>query len=85
MSQERTANLVLVTAADTPPEEEIRRSLGSAGYGIKSSALVYAKTTNCRTLKFTVQWQGKPADTHIPTLLTQLANHADVRELEWNP
>jgi hypothetical protein len=24
MSQERTANLVLVTAADTPPEEEIK-------------------------------------------------------------
>jgi putative Mg2+ transporter-C (MgtC) family protein len=83
MSQERTANLVLVSAADTPPEEE--GSLGSAGYRIKSSALVFAKTTNCRTLKFTVQWQGKPADTHIPTFLTQFANHPDVRELEWNP
>jgi hypothetical protein len=85
MSQERTANLVLVTAADTPPEEKNKTQSCSAGYRIKSSSLVYAKTTNCRTLKFTVQWQGKPADTHIPTFLTQLANHPDVRELVWNP
>jgi putative Mg2+ transporter-C (MgtC) family protein len=83
MKQEQHGTLILTTARDHPPEEEIQATVRKAGYKISISSVAYASQTEQRQLKFNLQWRGVPQSADEPPFLRQLLKDQRVSAAHW--
>lgn len=82
MKQEQHGTLILATACDYPPEEEIQATVRKAGYKISISSVAYASPEQ-RQLEFKLQWRGVPQSADAPPFLRQLLKDQGVSAAQW--
>ena len=71
MKQKQHGVLSLTTEPARPTEEEIRATLGKAGYRMSISSVAYVSQTNQRQLEFNLQWRGVPQRSEVPPFLKE--------------
>jgi hypothetical protein len=59
--------------------------LRAAGFHIDLWKVAYLDRAQARTLKCQVKWRAKHSQTRPPAFLKQLAQHARVLDIQWNP
>jgi putative Mg2+ transporter-C (MgtC) family protein len=83
MKQEQHGILSLTTGPGQPTEEEIRATIGKAGYRVSISSVAYVNQTERRQLEFNLQWRGLPQSSREPPFLKEFAGDERVWEAQW--
>jgi len=83
MKQEQHGILSLTTEPARPTEEEIRATVGKAGYKISISSVAYVSQTNQRQLEFNLQWRGVPQSSDVPPFLKEFLGDQHVSAAQW--
>jgi putative Mg2+ transporter-C (MgtC) family protein len=83
MKQEQHGTLLLTTARDQPPEEEIQTTVRKAGYKISISSVAYGSQAEQRQLEFKLQWRGVPENADAPPFLRNLLKDQRVTAAQW--
>lgn len=85
MPHDRQGTLILVSTVEGPSESEIRARLGSEQFTVISAGKVYSDNATLRELRLGIQWRTRGKQAKTPSLVEELAYHAAVRKVEWNP
>ena len=83
--QERHASLLLVADSNGPTEDEITGVLYKGGFHITTIAVSFTAGCKVREYDCDVKWSGHITDVKSPAFLEQLAQHAGVQKVSWNP
>jgi len=83
MKQEQHGILSLTTEHGRPTEEEIRATVGKAGYKISISSISYVGQTDRRQLEFNLQWRGVPQSAEVPPFLEEFLGDQRVSAAQW--
>ncbi|HLK18359.1 MAG TPA: MgtC/SapB family protein [Bryobacteraceae bacterium] len=85
MKQDHLAKLLVVTGAEGPGENEIRRILETGGFKITSCALATTQDAAGMELNCDVHWQAKPSETKVPEEVRTLMARPGVSRVAWTP
>jgi putative Mg2+ transporter-C (MgtC) family protein len=83
MKQEQHGVLSLTTEAGQPTEEEIRATVGKAGYKISISSVAYLSQRKQRQLELHLQWRGVPQSSEVPPFLKDFLGDQHVSAAQW--
>lgn len=85
IKQDHLAKLLVVTDAEGPGENEIRRILETGGFKITSCALAATRDTDGLELNCDVHWLAKPSETKVPEEVHVLMQRSGVTRVAWTP
>jgi hypothetical protein len=83
VKHEQHGILCLTTERDEPKPENIRATVGKAGYKISVSSVAYIIPTRQRELEFRLQWRAAPRNLDVPPFLKELLSDPHVLSAQW--
>jgi putative Mg2+ transporter-C (MgtC) family protein len=81
--REHIAELVVVTAAEGPSEEEIRSRLTAQSCIVASSSVAYSRDPDVQRFEYALEWRARLPDARVPGFLPALAQQPGVIRVEW--
>jgi len=83
--QERQASLTVQVGSNGPSEQDITKTVVSAGYGISSLSITYDAAQAIREMQYRVHWEALPEEIQPPSFVADLAARQSTFKVIWQP